>query len=104
MISHWEDEGARYWATDGDRVVEFSSLTAEEERDSAKLLAVAPEAHEVIERFVDGDRHGRAEAFEDDGVPVVIGLVACAPHVGIVTCKGGEREWALSTWRSLRNR
>jgi hypothetical protein len=102
MVTHWEDDDARFWATDGDRVVEFTSLTADEERDTAKLLAVAPEVHEVIDRFADGDRQGRAEAFEDDGVPVVIGLVACAPHVGIVTCKGGEREWALSTWRSLR--
>jgi hypothetical protein len=31
----------------------------------------------------------------------VIGLVTDAPHVGILTCKGGERAWALATWRSL---
>jgi hypothetical protein len=103
MVAHWEDDGARYWATDGDRVVEFTSLTAEEERDSDKLLAVAPEAHPVIDRFTEGEQRGRAEAFEDDGVAVVVGLMARAPHVGILTCKGGEREWALSTWRSLRN-
>jgi hypothetical protein len=103
MVSHYEDDGARYWATDGDRVVEFTSLTAEEERDSDKLLAVAPEVHPVIERYAEAEQRGRAEAFEDDGVPVVIGLMAHAPHVGILTIKGGERAWALATWRSLRN-
>ncbi len=25
-----------------------------------------------------------------------------APHVGILTCKGGDEAWALATWRSLR--
>jgi hypothetical protein len=103
MIGHWEDDGARYWATDGDRVIEFTSLSAEEEHDTEKLLAVAPEAHPVVDRYAEGEQRGRAEAFEDDGVPVVIGLMARAPHVGILTCKGGEREWALSTWRSLRH-
>jgi hypothetical protein len=103
MVGHWEDDGARYWATDGDRVIEFTSLSAEEERDSEKLLAVAPEVHPVIDRVGEGEQRGRAEAFEDEGVPVVIGLMARAPHVGILTCKGGERAWALSTWRSLRH-
>src|SRR5690606_37777328 len=28
MVGHWEDDGARYWATDGDRALEFTSLTA----------------------------------------------------------------------------
>ncbi|HUS26978.1 MAG TPA: hypothetical protein VMZ53_00660 [Kofleriaceae bacterium] len=104
MIGHWEDDGARYWATDGDRVLEFTSLTAEEERDTDKLLAVAPEAHPVIARFAEGEQRGRAEAFEDDGVAVVVGLMARAPHVGILTCKGGERDWALATWRSLQHK
>ncbi len=102
MVAHWEDDGARYWATDGDRLLDFTSLTADGEGDSDKLLAVAPEKHEVIARHTDGNSRGRAEAFEDDGVPVVIGLMACAPHVGILTCKGGDRDWALATWRSLR--
>lgn len=102
MVSHWEDEGAKYWATDGDRAIEFSSLTAPDEHDSAKLLAVAPERYPVIERLVDGSRHGRVEAFEEQGVPVAICLMTEAPHVGILTCKGGTREWALATWRSLR--
>jgi hypothetical protein len=55
----------------------------------------------VIERIVEAQRHGRAEAFEDGGVPVVIGIMCTAPHVGILTCKGGTRDWALATWRSL---
>ncbi len=102
MVSHWEDDGAKYWATDGDRAIEFSSLTAPDEQDSAKLLAVAPERYEVIERLVEDRRHGRVEVFEDKGVPVAICLMTDAPHVGILTCKGGTREWALATWRSLR--
>lgn len=102
LVGHWEDDGAKYWATDGDRAIEFSSLTAKDETDSAKLLAVAPEHHEVVERLVEDSRHGRAEAFEDGGVPVVIGIMCSAPHVGILTCKGGTRDWALATWRSLR--
>jgi hypothetical protein len=101
MIGHWED-GVRYWATDGDRVVEVTTLTAEDERDSDKLLAVAPEAHPVIARYAETTQRGRAEAFTDGDTPVVIGLMANAPNVAILTCKGGTQEWALATWRSLR--
>lgn len=102
MVGHWEDDGARYWATDGERAVEFTSLTATDETDSARLLAVAPERYAVLDRLVDGERHGRAEAFDEGVVHVVIGLMACAPHVGILTCKGGDEAWALATWRSLQ--
>jgi hypothetical protein len=102
FVGHWEEETARYWATDGDRAIEFTSFTAESEHDSAQLLAVAPEKYEVVERLVDGNRHGRAEAFVDNDTPVVIGLMTDAPNVGILTCKGGSRDWALSTWRSLQ--
>ena len=28
FVGAWEDDGARYWATDGDRAIEFQSLTA----------------------------------------------------------------------------
>ncbi len=104
MVSHVEDDGARYWATDGDRAIEFSSLTAPDESDSAKLLAVAPERYPVIERLAEGERHGRVEAFEEKGVPVAICLMAQAPHVAILTCKGGTPDWAIATWRSLRRR
>src|SRR4030095_13825647 len=51
LAGHWEDDGARYWATDRDRMIEFTSFTADGETDSAKLLAVAPEAHPVVERI-----------------------------------------------------
>lgn len=102
MVGHWEDDGGSYWATDGDRVVEFTSLTAEGETDSERLLAVAPEKHAVIARYAEGAQRGRAEAFDDDNVHVVVGLMTCAPHVGILTCKGGDESWALATWRSLR--
>lgn len=57
----------------------------------------------MVARHSVRDHRGRAEAFEDEGVPVVIGLMACAPHVGILTCKGGDQDWALATWRSLRH-
>lgn len=104
MVGHWEDDGARYWATDGDRMIEFTSLTAEGEGDSDKLLAVAPEAHPVVERIADGELRGRAEAFTDDDVHVLIGLVASAPHVGILTCKSSDPDdsWARTMWKSLR--
>jgi hypothetical protein len=102
FVGHWEDDGAKFWATDGDRLIEFSSLTAGDEMDSATLLAVAPERYPVIERLTDGSRHGRAEAYEDGETPVLIGLMTDAPHVGILTCKAGTREWALATWRTLR--
>lgn len=101
MVGHWEDDGERYWATDGDRMIEFSSLTADGDSDSDQLLSVAPEKHPVIARFTDGPQRGRAEAFDDEDVRVVICLMARAPHVGILTCKGGDDAWALATWRSL---
>jgi hypothetical protein len=103
MVGHWEDDGERYWATDGDRVVEFTSFTVDGELDSERLLAVAPEKHAVIERFASGAQRGRAEAFDDEDVRVVIGLMAAAPHVGILTCTGADDGWALATWKSLRH-
>lgn len=104
FVGHWEDDDARWWATDGERVVEFSSLTAGDETDSAKLLAVAPEHHPVIARIDEDTRCGRAEAYDDEDVHIVHGLMASAPNVAIMTCKGTQDDeaWALATWRSLR--
>jgi hypothetical protein len=104
-VGKWEDDGASYWATDGDRVVEFTSLTADGETDSQKLLDVAPALHPVIDRIEEPNRRGRAEAYVEDKVHIVHGLVTCAPHVAILTCKGrkSDEAWALATWRSLRN-
>jgi hypothetical protein len=106
FVGAWEDEGARYWSTDGDRVVELTTLTANDESDSQRLLDVAPERHPVIDRFSEGSHRGRAEAYDDDGVHIVHGLMSCAPHVAIITCKGAasDEAWALATWRSLRQR
>lgn len=103
FVGRWEDDGARWWATDGDRAVEFTSLTATADLDSDALLAVAPEAHPVVERFASGDQRGRAEVHDEDGVYVVHGLMARSPEVGILVCKGKPRDhaWALATWRSL---
>jgi hypothetical protein len=104
FVGRWEGDGERYWATDGDRAIEFTSLTANDEGDSDRLLEVAPERHPVIARLSDGALRGRAEAYDDDDVHVVQGLVTCAPHVAILTCKGtaADEAWALATWRSLR--
>jgi hypothetical protein len=105
FVGHWEDDDARWWATDGERVVEFSSLTAPDETDSAKLLAVAHERHPVVERLAEPARCGRVEAYDDeDGVRIVHGLMTSAPQVAIMTCKGtaADEPWALATWRSLR--
>jgi hypothetical protein len=106
FVGAWEDDGARYWATDGDRTIEFTSLTATTEDDSAKLLAVAPERHPVVERIAEPLRHGRAEVFDEDDVHIVTGIIAMAPDVAIVTCKGAvaDEAWALATWRSLSRR
>ena len=104
FVGGWEDDGARYWATDGDRSIEFTSLTAHEAHDSERLLAVAPERHPVIARLAEGERRGRAEAHDEGDIHVVYGLVASSPHVAILTCKGAasDEPWALATWRSLR--
>lgn len=102
FVGSWEDE--RYWATDGDRMVELTCLTTTGDQDSAALLAIAPARHPIIEQLVDGDRHGRAEGYDEGGVHVVHGLMAAAPDVAILTCKGApsDEAWALATWRSLR--
>jgi len=102
FVGGWMDDGARYWATDGDRVVEFTSMTAHEAKDSDELLAVAPERHPVIARLSEGTRRGRAEAYDEGDMHVVIGLSTDAPHVGILTCKGADDAWALAIWRTLR--
>jgi hypothetical protein len=103
FTGHWEDDGAKFWSTDGDRTIEFQSLTADNDLDSAALLAIAGERFPVIDRFSDDTRAGRAEAHDVDDVHVVYGLVACAPDVAILTCKGTQADepWALATWRSL---
>ncbi len=105
FVGSWENDGERWWATDGARVVEFTSLTADGEGDSDRLLAVAPEAHPVVARWSAGEHRGRAEASDDGDIHLVHGLMARAPHVAILTCKGAasDQEWALATWRSLRN-
>ena len=104
FVGRWEDDG-RYWATDGERVVEFTSLTVDSAASSQELLDVAPEQHAVIARIAEPARRGRAEAYDEDDVHVVHGLMAVAPHVAILTCKGAvaDEPWALATWRSLRN-
>ena len=104
FVGTWQDEGTRYWATDGSRSVDFTSLTADEGVTSEALLAVAAPRHPVIERITEGNRAGRAEAYDEDHVRIVIGLVAAAPHVAILTCKGkpADEAWALATWRGLR--
>ena len=104
FVGRWEDDGERYWATDGQRSLEFSSVTAEDNADSAKLLAVAPERHAVIERISEGTRRGRIEVQAVDHTHVFHGLVADAPHVAIATLKGRaqDREWAIATLRTLR--
>jgi hypothetical protein len=104
FVGRWDDGDARYWATDGDRVIELITM-ATTESDSEKLLDVAPPLHPVIERITDGARRGRAEAYDSGGVHIVHGLVAVAPHVAILTCKSEQPEepWALAMWRSLRH-
>ncbi len=104
FVGKYDDDGG-WWATDGDRVVELTTLTADAETDSQKLLDVAAPIHPVVARIEEDRRRGRAEVYDEGAVHVVHGLVACAPHVAILTCKGraSDEAWALDTWRSLRN-
>lgn len=104
FVGGWDDDGTRYWATDGDRAIELTSLTATTAQGSQELLDVAPERHPVIARITEPDRCGRAEAYDDGGVHIVHGLMTSAPEVAILTCKGraDDEAWALATWRSLR--
>lgn len=104
FVGSFEDE--RYIATDGDRLVELSTLTAGGEHDSQALLDIAPAKHDVIERIPEGERRGRAEAYADGDVHIVHGLMTSAPEVAILTCKStqDDRAWALAAWRSLRVR
>ncbi|HEX3479159.1 MAG TPA: hypothetical protein VHT91_29245, partial [Kofleriaceae bacterium] len=103
FAGRWEVDGDRYWATDGQRAVELHRFETTE-HDPDKLIDAAPPLHPVIERIADGAHRGRAEAHDEDAIRIVHGLVAVAPHVAIVTCKGAARDepWALATWRSLR--
>lgn len=105
FVGAWEDDGARYWATDGDRVIEFTSLTANTDQDSQQLLEVAPEMHAVIERVSEQGRCGRAESYDEGEIHIVHGIMTAAPEVAIFTCKSAlaDEPWALATWRSLRN-
>ncbi|MBA2541476.1 MAG: hypothetical protein H0V17_17675 [Deltaproteobacteria bacterium] len=104
-VGKWEDDGASWWATDGDRVVELTSLTADGETDSQHLLDIAPSINPIIDRIEEPTRRGRAEAYDEGHVHVIHGLVTSAPHIAILTLKGrkSDEAWALSTWRSLRN-
>jgi hypothetical protein len=104
FVGAWQDDGARYLATDGARVVEVATVETTE-HDPAKLIDAIAARHPVIELAADGARHARAEAYDEDDVHIVHGLVAAAPHVAIVTCKGklSDEAWGLATWRSLRN-
>jgi hypothetical protein len=105
FVGSWEDDGERYWATDGDRMIEFSSVTVADEHSSEALLQVAPEKHPVIARVHDEARRGRAEAYDDGEVHIVHGIMTAAPNVAILTCKGSvaDEAWALATFHSLRN-
>lgn len=104
FVGSFEDE--RYIATDGDRLVELSTLTAGGEHDAQALLDIAPAKHDVIERVIEDDRRGRAEAYLDEDVHIVHGLMAVAPEVAILTCKSSlpDRAWAIAAWQSLRVR
>ncbi|HEY4240935.1 MAG TPA: hypothetical protein VGM88_14025 [Kofleriaceae bacterium] len=101
FVGVWD--GDRYLATDGARSIEFTSF-ATTQGNSEALIAVAQEQYPVIERISDGPRAGRAEAYDQARFRVVHGLMAVAPHVAILTCRGDVRDepWMLETWRSLR--
>ncbi|CAN5792575.1 hypothetical protein BH11MYX2_BH11MYX2_16960 [soil metagenome] len=100
------DEEDKYWATDGDRLVELVTITTDGAQSSQELLDVAPEKHPVVERIDDSARRGRVEIQADGDVKVLHGIMASTPHVALLTCKTntGDIEWARDVWRSLRVR
>ena len=103
FVGRWEDDGDRYWATDGQRAIDLRQFETPEP-DPDKLIDAVPPLHAVVERMADGARRGRAEVHDEDAMRIVHGVVAVTPHVAILTCKGAARDepWALATWRSLR--
>lgn len=103
FLGKWEPDDNRYWAADDTRSFELMTIETTE-GDSQALLSIAPPLHAVIAEEADGERRARAEAYDDDDVHVVHGLVTTAPHVAILTCKASaaDEPWALATWRSLR--
>lgn len=105
FVGRWEDDG-RYWATDGERMIELQTITTDGRLDTPQLLDLAPPQHPIIATLDDDRRRGRAEAYAEGDVHIVHGLVAAAPAVAILTCKGARTDepWALATWRSLRPR
>jgi hypothetical protein len=104
FVGSWEDD--RYWATDGARMIELHAITTDGTHATPALLDLAPPRHPIIATFADEHRAGRAEAYDQGDLHIVHGLVAAAPEVAILTCKGAraDEEWALATWRSLRPR
>jgi hypothetical protein len=104
FAGRWESDGDHYWATDGDRVIEVVQFETTE-HDPDQLIDVAQPLHPIVERLADGPRRGRAEAHDDGSIAIVHGLIAVAPHVAILTCRGAARDraWALATWRSLQH-
>ncbi|HEY4181195.1 MAG TPA: hypothetical protein VGM90_30330 [Kofleriaceae bacterium] len=100
------DEEEKYWATDGDRLVELVTITTDGAQSSQELLDIAPPKHPVVERMDDSERRGRVEIEADGDVKVLHGIMASTPHVALLTCKSntGDIEWARDVWRSLRVR
>lgn len=103
FVAHHEADSDRWWATDRERVVELLVYEIPD-KSSEALLAIAPAATTVLATEVSGTRHARADATTASGIHSVIGIVADAPHVAILTCRSEHADpaWALALWRSLR--
>jgi len=104
FVGNFEDE--RYWATDGDRLVELTTLATAGQQTSQALLDVAPPKHPVIAQITDEVRRGRAECYAEGDLTIIHGIMAATPEVAILTCKSksGDPAWALAAWQSLRLR
>lgn len=104
FVAHEEED--RYWATDGDRLIELITITTKGDQTSEQLLDVAPPKHPIVERLDEGARRGRAEAHQSEGLHIVTGIMAATPEVAILTCKStrDDMAWAHEAWRSLRPR
>lgn len=103
FVGNFEDD--RYWATDGDRLVELTTLATVGAQTSQALLDIAPPKHPVIAQVIEDSRRGRAECYAEGELTIVHGIMASTPDVAILTCKGkrGDPAWALAAWQSLRH-
>lgn len=95
FLGGWKDDV--YVATDGERSLELATFAVDGEQLGGEhaddqLIEIAPPRFEVVAR-----KPGRRLEISEHAVH---GLVASAPHVAVLTCRG-PRAWGELVFRSL---